>query len=387
MKLPPLPRLISAAVIGITAIVFGVGLWAYFSPDGTYEVSMSAVDTDHPILELEPRGRLGPPEKNLATGDAYRRIREDLVYINAKLPRLYQSVELELQYRNTGQPILEVGLVQKDAWKFDLQPFEIGVVDKARKENWPSVKTDTYELLRRDSAFPSDFGLLAQLNPRLRTYRYGVITDIPFIDPTYQPSPRRTVLTTPLRGSHVLYAYVKNEPLTLSAEWTDLNRQNGVDSLTIQAFAEDDSSLVGEAATGDDGIILPTGQATPQHTSLRIEGLKEGLYKIILATSDDALFTRLETDQDRFAFRNHIFLAGNVEYTTAVPGLNLSPTELRTTASQVTFTTPHENGLQDIRASDGTVLTLHGTNERPTWVSQIADTKASFFFTIKDATP
>ena len=175
----------------------------------------------------------------------------------------------------------------------------------------------------------------------------------PYLDPSYEPQDGDVSIDVPLRGTHVIATYVRDEVLAFDVDWTDMNRSFDADGMTIEVRSQQ-GEVVGESATQDDGVVVASGVPADHRTSVRVPNLEEGMYFVRILTTNDALITRIRSDQHVLAFKDTVFLAGSEEYADAVPDILTSPTVVRTTALAVSAAGSHAASFQTVSAPAGT---------------------------------
>jgi len=165
----------------------------------------------------------------------------------------------------------------------------------------------------------------------------------------YYPTSTLREFNIALRGDHIIYTYIKDEPLQWSFEFRDLNRVSGKDEVNISVY-DMSGKLIDSRLIPDDGndSNLSAIIEKPRADTIRIKNLKEGVYKIVIRTTGDTLITKFATIQSRFVFKNHIFPADNLEY-----GLVDKPVEIYSDYP-VNVSTYHTAGLQSIVSSGKT---------------------------------
>ncbi|MBU1952592.1 hypothetical protein KJ733_06830 [Patescibacteria group bacterium] len=168
----------------------------------------------------------------------------------------------------------------------------------------------------------------------------------------YEKSNRETVIDHSIRGSQIIYTYIKDEELNFSFYKTDLNRYIGSDSVAVDIFQHKNGNSIFSGTLDDDGVeeIGDLSEGT-QELSVQIPNLEEGVYRIEIKGNNDFVINKISSHQKLIVFSKTIFLADNEEYiNNFVPGSK--STTLFTNSSIINFKTPHPAGLQNIRIGD-----------------------------------
>lgn len=133
MKIKLITKIID---IILTFGLIGLIIWliiADINPEGIRIVFHSAGDknplVDGPKPEERVIGTYG------AGQDKYWEIAIDPIYFDLYIPRLYQTIEMEIVYQNEGQELIELGgLGSSEGWQITLKPGENKVIDNL---DWP----------------------------------------------------------------------------------------------------------------------------------------------------------------------------------------------------------------------------------------------------------
>lgn len=357
-------------------ILFGSVAYRYYGINGKFSYSYYFNTASGLISEFQPAGRALTREQNTENGDFYQRVVMDPVYFSVDLPSAYPKADVTIEYQNPYQNIVQLGLELDDddtTWNYAFEPLENKFIDNS---NWPVVENDEYVLLQREPIYESVEDFLKQPPTDAEVGTFLTSLEFPFIDPTYQPSSSGTVITTPLRGRHELYTYIKDETLSVEFTYEDINYALGADPLKINIFHAGTNVLSQEWA--DDGQEGITGTSIGERTAaVDLPGLTEGVYRIVLETNDDVMFTQITSEQHKMVFKGRLHLAGSPEYTKSIPALNIQPTTVVSDADFLTLTPKHRYGLGTIEFYN-TPLDLKRENTPFEWRNPIAQYKHSF---------
>jgi len=79
-----------------------------------------------------------------------------------------------------------------------------------------------------------------------------------------------------------------------------------------------------------------------------LEGLTEGVYKVILDCEDEIFFRQIKTKQRYLTFIDRLYLVDSPEYSDGLVGLNYKPTVVYSAMPRLGFFTAHPEGLQHV---------------------------------------
>ncbi|HYK08313.1 MAG TPA: hypothetical protein VEW42_02310, partial [Candidatus Eisenbacteria bacterium] len=300
---------------GIVLLVSLVGyiLISNFSPfNVTTEYSLTS--KTNAISPLGPKDRVGVQSVG---GQKFFVQKHDLIYFTTPMPFQYDSATVRIIFLNQEpDQTLSLGFQDQPLWHYNTQLFDVPILNSL---TWKRIGINP-TLYQREPNYSSVSAFL--LNPPtdslIGTYSYDTgigqsTNDVKL--PDYTPSSQDTIISTPLRGRHVLYAYLNNEPFRMTINKQDLNWYEDPDPMSISIYK--DHTLVYSAQIDDDGITDNSKKSLPpQEVTIKNPGpgLPEpGVYKIILDANSDTVITRIETNLHKIVVQGNIFLAGNKE--------------------------------------------------------------------------
>lgn len=280
-------------------------------------------------------------------GSPFRVLRANLAYFDVRLPRLlgkFKSATVTIKFRNQNQKEFMVGLKDRPKWHYLFKPLDNKLLNYL---NWNIVRDGSLTLMQKRRVFsnPRKFLIYPPDNSVIANY---------FFDPNYlkvrTSEPKDYVrsgtglsIENTLRGPHVFYTYVKNEPIDFTIEKQDLNWRRGADPLVISIYRN--NMIVFSKRIPDDGVTDDSRQArSPLVGSVRIS-LREGVYKVKLSCSNDVLIKRILTKQHLLVFENRLFLAGNRD---AYGTMQTKPSTLYTDARGINIKTVSIAGFQEV---------------------------------------
>jgi hypothetical protein len=359
-------------------------------PTGKLHIHFNANQTESAAIKnfaaSEPDVVLGRDTK---TGESYRLITQDLVSFDVKVPKPFKQATVRVTYQNPqGQTDLAVGAVQKAGGYYFREAAQYNESLEKLPSYWQKTRSGDLVLYQRDGlladlrsqldelhqttdqntidhtneiealedqianhSFTPIYADIAQFTHQLPdpkkivAYNYDLTGSV--LLPDYQPANQETTTAHTLRGSHEFYTYIKNESLVMNFALQELNRKAGVDNAKIEVFHGDDK--VFSEAIADDGNTDADGSASLVTTTrINLPNLTEGVYRVAYTTKDDETLIRsITTRQKYLVFIGHVYLADNAEYSFA--GVNEQPTTVYTDSKEISLSTAHVNGLQEVR--------------------------------------
>lgn len=185
-------------------------------------------------------------------------------------------------------------------------------------------------------------------------------------------------INTALRGGHSFWSYVNNDSLELLVTKQDMNRKEGLDELKIKVYSFE-GELVGEASILDDGDEGKSSQYGPlQSESLRIQGLEQGAYRIVLEGQHDLLIRGIEINQDKLVLDKNVYLGG-IYVVYSKGGLVFDPVSLygrNFAGGELKFSAWKRAGLQRVIIRGSSFYTEVNVNELATEFNTILESGA-----------
>ncbi len=322
-------------------------VWQEFVPSGVFVVE-KIMGKPSPFLDdLLPGSRASLPHKD-AQGDMVQSLTGDPVYLFVHPHRSFETITAEIWFKNTSIPLIEFGgLVSADNEAFNLHPLQNLLLDQF---SWTRIQEGDRLLLQRDSTYSSleDFFASPPAVEQVATYHDD--WSVPYQPTFYIPSSIIKTTALSFRGHHTIKTYVKEETLSFSFTYMDMNREEGDDPVQILVFNEKDQA-VAEARMVDDGVIEATALPSVLQTIIiSVSDLPEGVYQIELNVGRDIFFRSITTSQQKWAFVRSLFVADEVGYRDVPLGA-----QLVTNAKQFSFQTRHAEGVQDVQIGEQTV--------------------------------
>src|SRR6056297_396836 len=106
------------------------------------------------ISYLYPENRISPIIKEDKL--CYQKIFVEPAYFKIKIPRTFYNANVEIEYKNEGQDIVNLGVMKKRLhpldWRFKIKPLENKYLDNL---NWHYIKEDGISLWQKNKKYSS----------------------------------------------------------------------------------------------------------------------------------------------------------------------------------------------------------------------------------------
>jgi hypothetical protein len=341
-------------------------IYLYFGGTGVLALSYQFDSNSQAISPFSPHGRALDLERNQDNGETYQRLVGEPAYFTARLPGSYDRLEVQLEYQNPEQTVVELGVKQtSDKTLFDylMKPLENKLVDDS---SWSRLESDQYVLLQRTPTYDSIDDFLTQPPINASIGSYFTVPSLPFTDPTYTPNnDKGSEITTTLRGKHEFYTYAAaGEVMTFSVEAATLNYIAGDDVVSV--------------SLDYDGAELSTsGFTNGGVANLEATAMVSGVYRLVIDCTDDVLITNITSSQERLVVGKTLHLAGSQEYASSGISINTAATTVSSDANWVTLIPKHSYAVGDYNFYDR-VVTLGRIDTPITWVNPIGEREFEF---------
>ncbi len=307
--------------------------------------------------------------------DLISKIVDDLTYFSIDMAHNYDSAKIRLTFKNDNpEQDVSLGFQDQSIWHYESKFVDINILNSL---DWNMV--DHYPTLYQRHAYyksyidflenPPKIGGIGTYNIDPNIFSQSVLRD-------YKPSNKETVIDTPIRGRHVIYMYLKDEPFRLKITKQDLNWYEDADTVSIRIYKGKENVLTGTIA--DDGIEDKSQKTLPpQEIELKNPGAENpepGVYKIVIDGTADTVIKKISTNLHKIVFENSIFLVGNKEVYPKIVDTTI-PTNLYAETSELKATTYHESAIQEIKVNDKVLKLINVGSE-----AMISATGSANFF-------
>lgn len=347
-------------------ILLGWLLYKDFVVSGVLEAEYDFKSRSPLISALRPQGRVS--EILNKDGDSFQEVTKEPVYFDARLPRIFDTAEVTVRYKNFGEDIIELGAMKDfERWSFDLKPVENAVVSRLFQDKlrWSRIQEGSVILFQKNSRFKNIKDFLEHLPDisKIAVYNFALPRD--FNIPSYKPKDGGVSIRKTLRGSHRAYTYVKDENLDFQFLFQDLNRHAGDDYVSINIYRGDESvyeDFIKIDSIASDAKVL----SKTKEVKVNIPKLQEGVYMIdIFMPSDDIAIRGVTTTQDMLVFKNRVYLGDNAGYADEWQNEREAPTVLYASGRELSAKTTHVEGIQDVEVNNS-VLPVAETHKKYT---------------------
>jgi hypothetical protein len=335
------------ALIWIGAVsVVAIILINDFNPSGVRVYRVMAGNGSAAIRPMVPENRV------TAQLDGSVIVNAEPVYLDVRVPKIYETATLEMDIQNNNEPLLQAGLAVPGTgeWSFYLQPLQHLQLDKLA---WPHLAQRDLTLWQKYPRYRSidEFLSSSTTNDRIATFNYKL--NRPFRIPGYREPDAPLIIERTLRGPMEMAVYVaanssSTGQLQLSLDIQDINRTLGSDPIAVYVRGADGRNVY-SALMSDDGRVSDRVGASPRRQLvIDVPNLAEGAYFIDLRMNEDIFVRKIVSRQHKLIFREHLYVADNAEYSDGFTDMNLAPTVLVTNGRQFSFRTAHPKGYQTI---------------------------------------
>ncbi|MAG28795.1 hypothetical protein CL632_01445 [bacterium] len=148
--------LIWRGILAIASVALLV--WLFYEnlvPTGTLVLEYKKESATSPISDLHPDKRI----IELSEDGDNQRFFVDPVYFDAKVPREFETVTVDIAWQNQSQPILELGARKiRGSWGFVLKPLQNKIIDNL---DWPCQTYDKVMFCQKENKYQNLSSLLS----------------------------------------------------------------------------------------------------------------------------------------------------------------------------------------------------------------------------------
>lgn len=330
---------------------FGVIIYVLignFAPFGITE-AYSKIDLKN-ITALVPGDRVSAFQENNET--LYKQT-SDLIYFSTNMPFKFDTAKMKVTFKNINEEQqLLVGYQDQVQWHYESKLIDAPFMDL---QSWSRTGTNSM-LYQKINSYNSVEDFLGN-PPKGKTIgSFNFDTNTLGLSKVsisnYQPKTTDTLITTPLRGKHIIYAYLKNERYKMTITKQDLNIYDDPDPVTITIYKDKD--IVYKLTAEDDGVSDTSGKVFPAQEiyieNPEAEFPEEGVYKIVIDTTQDVVIKSIKTNFHKIVFEGPIYPIENNEVFPRIAEKTV-PTKLFTNAKSITARTFHNPALQEIKVA------------------------------------
>jgi len=378
--------------VSIIIIILFYAVFSYFGPFGSTKLSIVFNKNRLPAYVTEIIG-FENPEKNLKTGQNYRRVTGFLAQLKIKVFKTFTNLNAKIKYENQNTNFVLASIALKSPFKYktaykkitkvlenklfdNLDWYKISdkntgkilfqkgddICEKKVKELQSESNIDPIaEYENCALMYDKDSEYLKEKNPKKNWVNYdyedinSFMSDIPDIMQEekicffnidglydfvkvkdYSSASETNTFDFAFNGFTKIKTYIANEDLDFAFDYQDLNNLQEKSDFNIFIYKGEKKIL--EKNISDDGNENGDEVASViKNLSIKIPNLEEGLYDIFLDASDDMVFDSLVSKQKYWAFADGIKLFD--------PEKNI---DLYSNSGNMTFTALRDSSLQTI---------------------------------------
>jgi len=279
-----------------------------------------------------------PAERTLSPGAneggwTGQRIVGDPVYMNARLPGPYETVDVAMEFKTTRQPLIEFGLVKDAEGKqLDMKPWFSTMLENGSWTRKTSIKGTAGFLLSGTPTARLDDPDVRGVASWLATSTSPVMSD--------PEAAIQQAFKVSLRGTHDFWVVPAESKIDMTFSIQDVNRNRSGGMLAVQVTRDDE--VVYQDAVGTSGS-QDRGYGTMLPVKVRLQGMKDGVYRVRLISDDDVFIRQVETVNHRWVVGPRLVVGDVVGYATTTHAVTVW-----TTARHLVAETFHTEGLQDV---------------------------------------
>lgn len=270
-----------------------------------------------------------------------QRIFKGPVYANARVPGVFDQVEIALEVRPSTQSLIELGLSQDAAGEtFEIRPLWSQALSKGWRQTaacgWRGfVREDQPDAVLCQNDFEHSVLWFA-------TSSAPKLMDTAPVEKSYEVS---------LRGSHDFYALPVDGKIRFDFTLQDMNRRPGTDA-AIFRLSKDGVLLWSDAlATGEFHAGQPSGMFQKR---IEMKGLSGGVYQLSVSAPDDIFLRHISTPLRHWVIGPRLYVGDQVDFRAGV-----ITARAWTNTRHLTVETTHRESLQTIYLGSASATLSH----------------------------
>jgi hypothetical protein len=305
-----------------------------FPPSGIVTFSIPFDGSSAWIDPFLPGERVTSPgaQKDGWTG---QRIIGDPVYSSVRVPGVYDSVNVSLEFRPIHQPLVEIGVLRDaETMAFEFAPIWFAPFESTE---WQEASYGTLNGFVRDTSSAS---LLSTSDFNTLAVWHASATPLALSDPA---KPQKTTRVT-LRGGHDFWAIPAAGKISFTFEMQDSNRAAGPDNVVFRIYgngAELKREMVGIGGSRD------VKMGTVFKKTVELDHLPPGAYRIQFTADDDVFIRSVTTPCSHWVVGPRLVFGDQIGFaTTTQAGVAWSDSR------HLSLETFHTEGLQRVSFAD-----------------------------------
>lgn len=316
------------AAVGVVVWIAGMR----FPLNGIFIAESDVTGKSAFIYPFLPSERTSSPGEQ-TDGWSGQRIIGDPVYMNVRVPGPYPIAELEMDFRATRQPLVEMGMVMNAAGtQLEMKPWYSSMLESGGWRQTVSPK-GVHGFVR--TGVPA-----ARLDdPDVRGMAVWLATTTSPLMSDAELTTARSIGVS-LRGAHDFWAVPARGQIDFVFDIQDVNRNRSGGIMAVQVTR--DNETVWQDAVGTSGT-RDRGYGSIIKVAVKLKDLTPGVYRIRLMGDDDVFIRNVATRNSRWVVGPRLVAGDTVGYATTV-----KPLVAWTTARHVVAETFHDEGLQEV---------------------------------------
>ncbi|TSC56253.1 MAG: hypothetical protein G01um101418_148 [Parcubacteria group bacterium Gr01-1014_18] len=342
------------AYLIILIIIPLIGLYIladrYFIWEGEITYQTDFQDKKAVLSRLLPEGRVQIQENRV-------RILQEPVYVDVRMREKFKNASVDMAFSPENTPnIIKLGPQIGPDFQYDLKPVYSRTLEETLvNPEWGNIQEDGEILFFRKKSDNANINITdfkKNLPDQNKLAVFNIKLENPFKIEAYRAEKDIKKTSLELRGSHEIEFYAKNEMVSITFDYQDINRLEGEDPVNLLLFKG--SNLLSNQQSEDDGISSVINKASPIKTVSLERFFEEGIYTLKISTTEDIIIRNIKTNLSRWGIKSRIYLANNSEYKNLLPDLNLSATQLWTNGKFFRARTTHASGIQEVQIHNQT---------------------------------
>lgn len=266
-----------------------------------------------------------------------QRVFGDPVYANARIPGVFDEVEVAFEARFLHQPFLEMGYSTQGTTSYEFKPLW----SEALSKGWRHVTMGRVSGFVREDL--PDKTLLDAPTDRVLVWRATPPTD-QFMDAPVQEK----FYERSLRGAHDFYFVPTDGQIYLKLLLQDVNRSRAGGNVVAFRLTKDEDVLWTDAISTSGNQDHHPGDVYEK--IIQIHDLSPGVYHLAIIADDDIFIRRFSTKAKRWVIGPRLYFGDTSGYATST-----LPATAWTNSSHLTLETRHEEGLQTVTLGTASV--------------------------------
>lgn len=251
------------------------------------------------------------------------------VYASMRLPGIYSSSQIGIEFRPNTQPLIEVGVRQEPNEAFAMQPFWSEVLSKG----WKRVSHEGKVGYIREG---DDASALHETDMDRLLVWYASSTSPARMDSVGKDR----VFRVALRGAHDIQAIPVAGKISFQLKLQDMNRRRDKGTVVLSL------SKKGDLLWSDALSLAGSRDAKPSavyEKNVQIDGLTPGVYKLSITADDDIFWREIRSPLAHWVIGPRLYFGDQIGYaTTTLPGMVWS------NARHLSLETLHKEGMQEV---------------------------------------